>query len=140
MRHAGLVTLWLVLVLTLSLLAACGVDTPEAHTFELEIRERSLAPQTLLLQVKQDDRVTIVVNADEHLVFHLHGYDIEREAEPGAPATLEFTAHATGSFPFTIHAAADDHEAEPDHDDDHENGHGSEKEETEMGRLEVRPR
>ena len=129
MRHAGLVTLWLVLVLTLSLLAACGVDTPEAHTFELEIRERSLAPQTLLLQVKQDDRVTIVVNADEHLVFHLHGYDIEREAEPGAPATLEFTAHATGSFPFTIHIEAKNNDGGKEHE-----------EETVLGRLEVQPR
>jgi hypothetical protein len=59
--------------------------------------------------VKQDDSVTIMVTADEPVAFHLHGYDIERTAEPGAPATLEFTADATGSFPFTIHVGAGGH-------------------------------
>lgn len=117
--------------------AACGGGGPEERTFELEIDAGSLVQGESMLEVKQDDSVAITVTTDEPVSFHLHGYDIEHTAEPGAPATLEFTADATGSFPFTIHLGAEVHE------DEHEEGEGEggeEGEEIELGRLEVQPR
>ena len=122
------------------IMTACGGGSPQERTFELEIREGSLVQEESVLQVKQDDMVTIVVTADEHIVFHLHGYDIEQNAEPGKPATLEFTADATCSCPFTFHIEAEEHEEEADHDEEQEGEHEHEEEETELGRLEVQPR
>jgi|ETNmetMinimDraft_11_1059920.scaffolds.fasta_scaffold178281_1 hypothetical protein len=119
---------------------ACSSGVPQERTFELEIREGSLVQEESVLRVKQNDTVTIVVTADEHVGFHLHGYAIEKDAEPGEPATLEFTADATGSFPFTIHIEAEDHEEGADHDEVQKGGHGHEEDETELGRLEVQPR
>lgn len=111
---------------------ACSSGVPQERTFELEIREGSLVQEESVLRVKQNDTVTIVVTADEHVGFHLHGYAIEKDAEPGEPATLEFTADATGSFPLTSHV-----EAEGDEEGEHEE---SEEEHIPLGRLEVLPR
>jgi hypothetical protein len=90
--------------------AACGSGEPQEQTFELAIEHGSLVQEDSVLRVKQDDTVTMLVTADEPVSFHLHGYDLEMEAKPGAPATLEFIADATGSFRFTIHRGAEDHE------------------------------
>ena len=118
----------LVLALTLPfIIAACGESVPENLTFELQIKDQTLVNSEGLLKATQDDIVSIVVNSDEHVSFHLHGYDIEEIVEPGEPATLRFTANATGSFPFTIHLV------EADHDDD-------EEDDVELGRLEIQPR
>ena len=138
MRHQKqLIPLGILAVMMAVLLAACGSSEPEDKTFNLEIQGGELVVGTVPLQVNQNDEVTIVVATDEHLSFHLHGYDIEREAEPGEPAKLVFTANATGSFPFTIHleGGEDDHDddAADDHDDDEE------EDEVELGRLDVAP-
>ncbi len=120
---------------------ACGGGGPQEQTFELEIREGFLVQEESVLRVKQDDTVTIVVAADEPINFHLHGYDIERDVEPGEPATLEFTADATGSFPFTIHIEVEEHEEGAEHEEEQEGeDEEHEEEETELGRLEVQPR
>ena len=141
-----------VAVLTAALalaVAACGGGDPEEHTFELRVEGGALAQGASLLEVKKDDTVTITVSADEPISFHLHGYDIEKEAAPDAPATLAFTADATGSFPFTIHLLGGSHEGEEGHDDDdksHDEEEGSHEgnsdhaEEVELGRLQVQPR
>ena len=118
-------------LLLITLLAACGSSEPEDRIFNLEIHDGALVQGDPPLQVNQDDHVTIVVSSDEHVSFHLHGYDIEQEAEPGAPTTLVFTANATGSFPFTVHIEADEHSDGDDHED--------EGEEIELGRLNVLP-
>lgn len=122
------IALLLSTLLLVTLLAACGSSEPEDRIFNLEIHDGALVQGDPPLVVNQNDEVTIVVSSDQHVSFHLHGYDIEQEAEPGEPTTLAFTANATGSFPFTIHIEGSD----DDHDDD-------EEEEIELGRLDVRP-
>ena len=129
-------------------LAGCG-SGPVERSFDLEIADGVLAGGEAMLAVNQDDPVTIVIAADEPVLFHLHGYDIEVEAGSGAPGRIELTAEATGSFPFTVHAIADDHdenaddhdEDADDHDDDHDDdADDHEAEEVELGRLTVQPR
>ncbi len=117
MKNKNIQLLFLGLALSLvMLLAACGSSEPEDRIFNLEIHDGALVQGQSPLEVKQDDEVTIVVVSDEHVSFHLHGYDIEQEAEPGAPTTLVFTANATGSFPFTIHVGGGDGEDDHGHD------------------------
>ncbi len=128
-----LITLLLGFALAMPLaMVACGGGGPQERTFELEIREQSLVREESVLRVKQDDIVTIVVTADVNLEFHLHGYDIELDVETGEPATMKFTADATGSFRFTIHIEDEEHEVGVENEE--------EGEEIELGRLEVQPR
>ena len=101
----ALLLLGLTLALT-CLLAACGDREPEDRIFNLEVQDGSLVKGNPPLQVKQGDGVTIIVDTNKPILFHLHGYDIEQKAEPENPAKLVFLANATGSFPFTIHATA----------------------------------
>ncbi len=62
-------------------------------------------PRTI--KVKKGERVRIVVSADVPDQFHLHGYDIEKEAKPGAPARFAFTAELEGVFELESHTAED---------------------------------
>ena len=49
----------------------------------------------------------IVVAADAPDEIHLHGYDLTREAAPGAPARFNFTADLEGVFEIESHTAED---------------------------------
>ena len=130
MRQTG--PLWPLLILflaTSSVVAACGSEETKAITFNLDIENRSLEQEDRVLRAEQGDAVTISLTSDENLKFHLHGYDIEREVGPGAPASLEFIANATGGFPFTIHIspgidADDDGHGDNEKDDHNGDGHG----------------
>ena len=104
-KKTALILLGLALALA-CLLAACSDHEPEDRTFNLEVQDGTLVKGNPPLQVKQGDGVTILVDTNIPILFHLHGYDIEQEAVPGNPAKLVFLANATGSFPFTIHATA----------------------------------
>lgn len=139
----GVITAALIMATALGL-AACSGGEPEEHTFELRVQEQSLTQEDSVLRVKIGDMVTLVVSADEHISFHLHGYDIEKEASPEEPAILDFIANATGSFPFTIHVVKEIHEDADSHVEGEEEDHTEEdeepEEEVELGRLEVQPR
>ena len=145
-------TLWPLLLLFLAAsltMAACGNGGTEAITFNLEIEDGSLKQDEPVLRAEQGDEVTISITSDENLSFHLHGYDIEREVGPGSPVSFEFTANATGSFPFTIHIGPgidvgdeghDDENGDDGHGDSDDHGDGADEEtEIELGRLEVQP-
>jgi hypothetical protein len=51
--------------------------------------------------------VRIVVSSDAPDEIHLHGYDIEKEVEPGKPAVFAFTAAIEGIFEMESHVAED---------------------------------
>ncbi len=106
-------------------LIACDRVEAQDRTFNLEIADSKLVAGNPPLQVNEDDYVEIAVSSDRPVSFHLHGYDIEVKAGPGQPATLAFTANATGSFPFTIHeeGAEEDDDGSGDADDRDESGH-----------------
>jgi FtsP/CotA-like multicopper oxidase with cupredoxin domain len=57
------------------------------------------------IEAERGDTVRIVIRTDAPDELHLHGYDIEREAEPGRPARFRFQADAEGEFVLESHTA-----------------------------------
>ena len=96
-------------VLSLAL-AACGggegASEPRERTVTIELERGQIANDASNWQVKANDEVTLIVRSDEPVNFHLHGYDLEQDVTPEEPVEFTFTAHATGSFPITIHRSA----------------------------------
>jgi hypothetical protein len=94
-------------------------DTPESasrdRAFDISIEGGEMRPAEI--SVKDGDRVTLRVGSEEPIDFHLHGYDVEQEVEPGQEAKLQFKADLTGRLEI------EDHETEK-----------------ELGVLQVRPR
>jgi hypothetical protein len=73
-------------------------------TIDVTLKDGKTAkPQTF--RARRGDNVTLRVASDRKIALHLHGYDIERTAEPGKPAVFNFTATATGRFPMEEHVA-----------------------------------
>jgi hypothetical protein len=73
-------------------------------TFDLKV-EHGRVPDTMrLIRIKQGDVVRLQWSTDQPLTLHLHGYDIEKNVEPGTTTDLTFTAYATGRFPVHVHA------------------------------------
>ena len=132
-------------------LAACGGGGPEELKIPVKLIGDQLDPETI--QVGQGDSVTLMIEVEEPGEFHLHGYDIEQEIEPGEAAEFFFVADATGRFRITFHASEGEHQSHdgeqpdpeasgqketpesPEEADDHDEG-----KEVDIGFLEVRPR
>jgi hypothetical protein len=79
-----------------------GVQTP-ARSFELRIERRRVPQSQRVLRATEGERVELRWTADEPLVLHLHGYDIETRVAPDKAAVTSFTARLTGRFPVAIH-------------------------------------
>ena len=79
-----------------------GARAP-ARSFELRIEQRRVPQAQRVLRATEGERVELRWTADEPLVLHLHGYDIETRVAPGKPALTSFTARLTGRFPVAIH-------------------------------------
>jgi plastocyanin len=82
-----------------------GQKAPQA--FKIDIKGGKPAGGVQNIKVKKGDEVTIVVSADAHDVIHIHGVDIEKDVEPGKPATFKFTANIEGIFDIESHVAED---------------------------------
>jgi hypothetical protein len=86
------------------MLAAClALAQGAVRSFEIAIVERRVAPAQRVVRATEDERIELRWSADEALVLHLHGYDIETRVAPGEPAVMAFTARLTGRFPVAIH-------------------------------------
>ena len=79
----------------------------EAKVNRIQIKGEQPVGGVQNIKVKKGDDVTIVVSADAHDKIHLHGYDIEKDVEPGKPATFKFTADIEGIFEIESHVAED---------------------------------
>ena len=85
------------------------VDATNATVrIEIRIENRKLVGDQVI-RLTQGQRVEIVWITDEAVELHMHGYDIRVEISPDGPATMTFTAHATGRFPVTSHGFGDEH-------------------------------
>ena len=56
------------------------------------------------IEVSKGDRVRLVVASDAAGAVHVHGYDLVRQAGPGAPARFDFTADIDGRLEVEAHA------------------------------------
>ena len=85
-----------------------GGESPQAtlRAFELRIAQRGVPPAQRVLRATEGERVELRWSADERLVLHLHGYDIETRVAPGKSAVTAFAARLTGRFPVEIHGEA----------------------------------
>jgi heme/copper-type cytochrome/quinol oxidase subunit 2 len=88
---------------------------PQDRMFDVSIEGGEMSPAEI--SVNQGDSVTLRISSDEPMEFHLHGYDVEQDVEPGQKAGVRFRADLTGRFEI------EDHESE-----------------RELGVLQVRPR
>jgi plastocyanin len=86
-------------------------ETLPADNLKIQIKGEKPVGGIQNFKVKKGDKVTLVVSADAHDVIHLHGYDIEKDIEPGKPATFRFTANQEGVFEIESHVA--EHEGKP---------------------------
>jgi hypothetical protein len=85
-------------------LGAClTIAQSSLRIFEIQIAERRVPPAQRVLRATEGERIELRWSADEPLVLHLHGYDIETHVAPGKPAVTAFTARLTGRFPVEIH-------------------------------------
>jgi hypothetical protein len=79
----------------------------EPPVTKISVKGGVLAGDAKTIRVAKNDIVRIVVSSDVPDEIHLHGYDIEKEAEPGKPARFRFKADAEGAFELESHAAED---------------------------------
>jgi hypothetical protein len=82
--------------------------SPDAQTFDITIRDGRVSSELYVIRVKQGDRVRLRLVADESMDLHLHGYDIQKKATPGAVIEFVFEAFATGRFPVNVHVGGGD--------------------------------
>ena len=73
---------------------------PEAN-IDLAIQGGTMTPDEV--SVTEGDQVNFRITSDHPVEFHLHGYDLEKEVEPGEPAELVFDATITGRFAIEDH-------------------------------------
>lgn len=111
---------------------SCEKSQPHEYDFQLRVEDRSLVSGDSVLKVTQGDTVTLHIESDEPITFHLHGYDLQVPIGTEDPVPLTFVANATCSCRFTIHVAG-----EAGHHD--EESHHDVEEEIDLGRLEVMP-
>jgi hypothetical protein len=74
---------------------------PQTREFDLRISDDVMEPSEVT--VTEGDRVVLRISTDSPTEVHVHGYDIEQEAEPDEPARLSFEADLTGRFEIEDH-------------------------------------
>jgi heme/copper-type cytochrome/quinol oxidase subunit 2 len=82
-----------------------GTNTAPAKppATRIQIRANKVVGGPQDIKVKNGDSVDIVVSSDATNDLHLHGYDIEKTAEPGKPVHFKFKADAEGEFDLESH-------------------------------------
>src|SRR5918998_2389500 len=73
-----------------------ATEETQEKTFDLAIAQGIMTPSEIT--VTEDDPIVFRITSDSPLAFHLHGYDLETEVEPGEPTELSFDATITGRF------------------------------------------
>lgn len=74
---------------------------PQEQTLNLAIKGNTMTPSEIT--VGEGDKVNLQITSDNPVELHLHGYDLEKEVEPGEPAELSFDATITGRFDIEDH-------------------------------------
>ena len=78
--------------------------TPDAVEIEVEVEDGEVrGPGDV--EVRQGERVRLVVEADVSDEVHVHGYDLLAEVTPSEPAVIAFRADAPGVFEVELEGA-----------------------------------
>lgn len=89
-------------LLTAPLEAEAVQPAQATAAIEVTLKDGKTAkPQTF--RAKRGDEVTMRITSDRKIALHLHGYDLERTAEPDKPALFNFAAKITGRFSMEEH-------------------------------------
>jgi hypothetical protein len=80
---------------------------PQPSVTRIEIQGGQVVGGPKQIETAKCDPVRIVVAADSADEIHLHGYDITKNAAPGAPARFSFKANLEGVFEIESHTAED---------------------------------
>ena len=76
-------------------------EGPQTRDFDIRISDDVMEPSDIT--VSEGDRVVLRISTDSPTEVHVHGYDLEQEAEPGQAARLSFEADLTGRFEIEDH-------------------------------------
>ena len=92
--------------------ASDNLDDPDVNrtTVEITIEHRKIKGDKNVFRVYQGEHIELLVVSDETVSLHIHGYDIEFKVDPEEPASVPFTAYATGRFPVSSHGWGGQHE------------------------------
>jgi heme/copper-type cytochrome/quinol oxidase subunit 2 len=109
-RDTVLAAVILIALVVLFLLLRPGSPTPESSDLEEETQEEVVAvainegimspPQ---VTVYEGNQVNLQITSHRPIEFHIHGYDLTEEVEPGETADLSFEATDTGRFAIEDH-------------------------------------
>jgi hypothetical protein len=103
----------IVAALVIVLATSGGSSAPDKATASITVDKTGRAVGGLKhITLKQGGSVDLTVTpavADE---VHVHGYDIEKEAEAGRPVTFRFKADMDGVFEVEVHEPTDNQIAE----------------------------
>jgi heme/copper-type cytochrome/quinol oxidase subunit 2 len=72
---------------------------------EVAIQDNVMNPEDIV--INEGDTVTLRLTSDSPVEFHLHGYDLYADVEPGEPTDLTFDATISGRF------AVENHDLDP---------------------------
>jgi heme/copper-type cytochrome/quinol oxidase subunit 2 len=78
-------------------------EETQEEVVAVAISEGSMSPSEVT--VYEGDQVNLQITSDRPVEFHLHGYDLTEEVEPGEMADLSFEATKTGRFAIEDHNA-----------------------------------
>lgn len=76
---------------------------PGDVTIDIHIQASRRTEGPVLTQVPQGNRIVLRVTSDAADEFHLHGYDLHLDLEPGTPGELSFLADRSGRFEYELH-------------------------------------
>ena len=77
--------------------------TPEVRRIEIVVEGGKPRGGIQRPEVKQGERIVLVVRADAGEAVHLHGYGIERPLQAGKPLRIPITASIPGRFEVELH-------------------------------------
>ncbi len=108
-RNLVMVLLTLIIMVVLFFLLRPKSSAPESSevgetqeaSFALAVNGNNMSPAKV--SVTEGDQVNLQITSDHPIEFHLHGYDLEEEVQPGEPGELSFEATMTGQFPIEDH-------------------------------------
>jgi heme/copper-type cytochrome/quinol oxidase subunit 2 len=101
-RNLVVVLITLIALLVLFFLLRPESSAPEEEEqVALAINGNIMTPDEV--SVTEGQQVNLQITSNRPIEFHVHGYDLEEEVQPGKPGELSFEAKTPGRFPIEDH-------------------------------------